>query len=129
MSMDLMPTIFDLCGIKPSNPIDGVSLLSSLEKCDPIPDREVFWANQGWLAMQSGEWKLVCQGNKTELFNMFIDPKEQHDLSTVYPEKTSEMKNKADNWWTEVTKNTKLEGTAPLRTMVMGSPAQRPTEE
>lgn len=129
MSMDLMPTILDLCGISPNKPTDGISLMPTLKNCEPLPKRDVFWANGGWLAAQSGEWKMVLQGNRTELFNMFIDPKEQHNLSSVYPEKTSEMKRKADNWWAEVTKNTKLEGTTPLRATSTAPTPQRPTGE
>lgn len=79
-----------------------------------MPERDVFWANVGWLAMQSGDWKLVGKGNTAELFNLLIDPKEQHDLSSVYPDRLENMKKSAGNWWNEVTKGTKFEGTSPV---------------
>lgn len=114
MSMDLMPTILEFCGIQNKQKIDGTSLLPSLKSYKPMPERDIFWANVGWLAMQSGDWKMVSKGNSSELFNLLIDPKEQHDLSSIYPERIESMKTSANNWWKNVTKGTKLEGTSPL---------------
>ena len=111
LTMDLMPTILEFCGIINERKIDGVSLLPSLVNNKPMPERDVFWANAGSVAMQSGVWKLIWQGNKVELFNMMIDPKEEHDLSSTYPERTENMKKATENWWKEATKGTRLEGT------------------
>lgn len=115
LSMDLMPTIMDLCGIENRQPIDGVSLLSSLTSGVSLPERDVFWANQGWIAVQSKEWKLVCHGQEEELFNMMIDPKESQNMSLMYPEKVAFLKEKASSWWRDVTKDTKLEGTESVQ--------------
>jgi arylsulfatase A len=114
LTMDLMPTILEFCGVKNDRKIDGVSLLPALVNGKPIPERDIFWANAGSIAMQRGVWKLVMSRNRTQLFNMMIDPKEQNDLSGTYPEKTEEMKAATDSWWNEVTKGTKLEGSAPI---------------
>ena len=124
VTMDLMPTILEFCGIENQKPeIDGISLLQTLtNECCDIPERNLFWSNMGWMAMRSNEWKLVQQRNKTELFNMLIDPKEQHDLSSVYPEKTEEMKEATEAWWNEVTAGTRLEGTTSLQPMRMQMP-------
>ncbi len=134
LTMDLMPTILDFCGVENDRTIDGISLLPSLIDNEPMPERDVFWADLGSIAMRSGEWKLVYQINfnftepstpthTVELFNMMIDPKEQHDLSASYPERTEDMKAAAENWWTEVTRGTKLEGTSPHEFSLPGMPA------
>lgn len=141
LTMDLMPTILEFCGIENNRTIDGVSLLPTLQNNEPMPERDVFWANGGSIAMQSGVWKLIWQQQmdfnfdnpeeppdvtySTELFNMMIDPQEQHDLSEVYPERTENMKAAAEKWWNEVTSGTKLEGTSPLEFTFPGIP-QRP---
>ncbi len=129
LTMDLMPTILEFCGIENNRDVDGVSLLPSLIEREPMPKRDVFWANMGSIAMQRGDWKLIWQTvrgrehdgeEKVELFNMMIDPKEQHDLKDSYPEKTEEMKEAVMDWWNEVTRGTGLEGTSALRTPVFG---------
>jgi arylsulfatase A-like enzyme len=109
MSMDLMPTILELCNVEPDKKVDGVSLLPTLVNKEPMPERFVYWANNGWIAMQEGDWKMVKQRNGTELFNMLIDPKEQHDLSEIYPERFRKMQEQMDYWWMDVTKGTRLE--------------------
>lgn len=123
-TMDLMPTILEFCGIENQKPnIDGISLLPTLtNECYDLPERNLFWSNRGWMAMRSNEWKLVRQTDKTELFNMLIDPKEQHDLSSIYPEKTEEMKAVTETWWNEVTAGTRLEGTSSLQSVRMQMP-------
>jgi hypothetical protein len=81
--------------------------------------------------MRSGFWKLIWQRSmsfnfenpseeppeptySTELYNLMIDPKEQHDLSEVYPERAESMRAAAENWWNEVISGTRLEGTPAL---------------
>lgn len=127
LSMDLMPTILEYCGIKNNRNIDGISLLPSLTRKLPMPERDIFWANAGWIAMQRGVWKLVWQPKSVELFNMMIDPKEGHDLSAEYPEKTADMKAAAENWWKDVTRGTRLEGTPAVGEI--RAPMQRPSVE
>lgn len=116
MTMDLMPTILEFCGIEnQKTDIDGISILPTLkDKCYQLPQRDLFWANRGSMAMRDGDWKLVRRGTNTELFNMSIDPKEQHDLSLSYPERAAKMSEKTDAWWMEVTAGTRLEGTDPM---------------
>lgn len=114
LTMDLMPTILEFCGIQNNRKIDGISLLPVLTSNKSLPERDIFWANVGWLAMQSGDWKLISKANTAELFNLLIDPKEQHDLSSVYPDRLENMKKSANSWWNEVTKGTKFEGVSPL---------------
>ena len=114
LTMDLMPTIMEFCGVENDRKIDGVSLLPALVDGKPMPERDVFWSNLGSIAMQRGEWKLVRRGNSAELFNMIIDPKEQHDLSAEYPERTEKMVAATDNWWAEVTAGTRMEGQSTL---------------
>jgi arylsulfatase A len=114
LTMDLMPTILEFCGIKNNRKIDGISLLPALIDNESMPERDIFWANAGSIAMQGGVWKLVWQYNSVELFNMMIDPKEEHDLSGTSPERTENMKAAAEKWWKEVTAGTKLEDTPPV---------------
>lgn len=122
LTMDFMPTILEFCGIENDKKIDGTSLLPTLIDNEPMPERDVFWANLNSIAMRSGDWKLVWKKDYSflpqengpeptvELFNMLIDPKEQHNLTSDYPEKTEKMKAACLQWWDEVTEGTELEG-------------------
>ncbi|MEZ5071546.1 MAG: sulfatase-like hydrolase/transferase [Bacteroidales bacterium] len=125
MSMDLMPTILEFCGLDVPENIDGVSLLPTLESGEPMPERDVYWSNLSMVAMRDGDWKLVWQKPfsfgppegpqeaTSELFNLMIDPKEQHDLSAEYPELSESMKIRAEEWWEDVTRGTELD-TVPV---------------
>jgi len=127
LSMDLMPTILEFCGVENIRKIDGVSLLPTIMENKQMPERDIFWANNNAIAMQCGDWKIVW--TKTgggfrnpnaepkytlELFNMMIDPKEEHDLSATYPEKAEELQSAAVDWWENTTKGTRLEDIGPL---------------
>lgn len=115
VSMDIMPTILDFCGVMSDRRTDGISCLNHLRAGTPLPERKLFWANTGAQSMIDCNWKLMwTRGrdgvDKKELFNLFTDRKEQHDLSTLYPEKVEQMSAEILNWWNDVTKDTKLEG-------------------
>lgn len=97
-SIDLFPTILDICGIKYTDEkIDGVSLLSLFEK-DEMPVRPLFWhyphySNQGvepGSAIRLGKYKLIdnFEKERVELYDLENDISEKNDISSLYPEKT-----------------------------------------
>lgn len=111
MTMDLMPTILEFCGVENNRPIDGVSALSMLTDGRPLPQRKVFYGYTGWMAMTEGYWKMVGRKDGTYyLFNLFNDPQEEHDLSALYPERVERMRAEFEEWWAQTTKGTRLEG-------------------
>lgn len=116
MSMDMLPTILDLCGISLDREVDGISCLDMLRDGTPLPQRKVFWGNTGSLAARDGWWKFVwtrdmrTQEDVMELFNLLTDRNEGHDLSAMYPERTQRMRQETEQWWAEVTAGTALEG-------------------
>ena len=48
--------------------------------------------------------------HQIELFNLFTDRNEEHNLAEMYPEKVSSMKKDIEEWWSDCTKGTRLEG-------------------
>jgi len=112
MSMDLMPTILKLCGVKnKTSKIDGTDLSAALLAGNKLKQRKVFWANRGLCAMSDGDWKLVWTDKSAELFNIKLDPFEKNDLSVNQENinRVNNMKNDINNWWKDVTKGNKLE--------------------
>ncbi len=113
--IDLMPTFLDMCNVYNPRKVDGVSLLPTLQQAKAMPTRKVYDALTGWIKVTDGSWKCIWSkdkdGNdKFELYNLYTDRNEQHDLSALYPEKIVGYKNDMQNWWNEVTKGTRLEG-------------------
>jgi arylsulfatase A len=89
-SYDLLPTIGELCGVTVSQPVDGVSFVSSLKQTGPLPERSLYWhyphySNQGGkpgAAIRRGDFKLIefYENGRRELFNVAKDERENKNL-------------------------------------------------
>ena len=141
--IDLTPTLLDLCGVaKPASVnFDGMSLAPLLRGGKPQwPDRTLFFqwhrgdAPERYraFAARSQEWKLVQPlgvaekwDGKTnfQLFNMALDPFEQHDLAAANPEMLAKLKADYDAWFTDVTG--KRDYAKPSR-IFLGTPQENP---
>jgi len=107
--VDLMPTLFELIGLAPQGPMQGISFRALWEEkpsgtAAPLPRLAVFCecsvcgyqcpdsVEPDWLrAVQSGGWKLiqrVSPGRDAQywLYNLMIDPGEKQDLAGRNPE-------------------------------------------
>jgi len=96
-SLDLMPTIAAAAGIAPPTDrvIDGVDLLSYLNGNKPdAPHDVLFWRDGSYEMVIARGWKLqqAQRPRKTWLFNLAIDPTEQHNLAESEPDKVAELK-------------------------------------
>lgn len=103
-SLDLFPTFCDLAQSKPSETIDGQSILPYLNSDRSPPDRELVWRtgthaelNRGnWVALRSGDWKYVQDDDGQEfLFNLKTDPHEQTNLQASEPQRFNQLRKKA----------------------------------
>ncbi len=104
-SMDLMPTIADLCGARlPDVPLDGRSLRRVLESPDaPTPHPVMHWAAGKRWAVRRGKWKLVFD---KELFlaDLESDPSESVNLASKFPDVVRGLKHEHERWLAEVTR-------------------------
>ena len=111
MSMDLFPTILEVCGIRYDHgATDGKTLVEAIIKGKSMPERKMFWANKDICAMKDSNFKCVWTKNQVELFDISADPEEKHDLGKEYPGKVKSMQKSIVRWWNEVTKGNRLEG-------------------
>jgi arylsulfatase A-like enzyme len=114
ISMDLYPTVLDLCGLppRPQQHKDGMSLVPAL-RGGKLADRPLFWhyphyGNQGgspYSAVRSGDWKLIVfhdprQG--IELYNLASDPGEKNDVAKDEPARVRELRAMLENWKKDV---------------------------
>jgi arylsulfatase A-like enzyme len=105
LSMDILPTIAELCGIPIKHEIEGLSFAELLlnGKQEPF-DRTVYHM---WLqkyktkeSIREGDWKLLNDpwtpldnraGVKYELYNLKDDPGERNNLADSMPEKAEAL--------------------------------------
>jgi len=111
-SMDFMPTFLDFCRVRIPYGLDGVSMLPTLKQFTPMPQRPFFSSVAGKMSMIDGDWKLVIpdEGAAPELYFLFNDRNEEHNLADRYPEKAARMAAEIAKWWTDCTTGTRLEG-------------------
>lgn len=89
---DFLPTCAELIGarVPVDAPVDGLSVLGALSG-GSAPKRECFYweLHEGPMiqAVRFGDWKAVRPGpgKPVELYNLKVDPAEQHDLATETP--------------------------------------------
>ncbi|KAL9102259.1 MAG: hypothetical protein Q9163_002569 [Psora crenata] len=89
-TMDILPTLVDLAGgsVDSRLPLDGNTLLPQLEGQPGIDTVYGEYAGEGTIAplmmIRRGPWKFVtCPTDPPQLFNLYRDPKELHNLMTV----------------------------------------------
>lgn len=106
-SIDLFATALDAAGLPmPGNkPLDGKSILPALKgETDELHD-ELYWSSAGekgkW-AVRSGNWKLVAEKNRIELFDLEKDISETKDLAKKHPKVVSELSDKYNVWLDEM---------------------------
>jgi arylsulfatase len=100
-TIDMMPTICELLGIKAPTNIDGISLLPALldKKEKQQQHAYLYWEYPeygGQQALRMGNWKalrldLMKGVIKTQLFDLSKDPQEQYDLAGQYPDIVKKM--------------------------------------
>jgi arylsulfatase A-like enzyme len=89
--VDVMPTALDLLGVGPSGSIDGESLMPALHGHTPS-DRSIYAESMyakrfGWAPLRmirDGGLKYI-DAPRPELYDVYADPFEQHDLSAERP--------------------------------------------
>lgn len=112
MLMDVFPTLLDITAKKSLN-TNGKSFLSLLKNKEQWDDRTVFWhsskarpTNTGDTkssAIRKGNFKLInwYKEDRTELYNIAIDPSEINNISEEKPELTKQLLKELNAWKSE----------------------------
>jgi arylsulfatase A-like enzyme len=113
LTMDLLPTLLDFIGEKPTNKtIDGISIKESLLNNQKLAERDVFFAYGNKSFIRRGDWKLIRTrrkiGNRIELYNFANDLGEQNDLSTKRTDLADTLLVALEAWDQDVTKDVKV---------------------
>jgi arylsulfatase A-like enzyme len=106
-SLDVLPTVLAAAGVeKPAErPSDGIDLIPVLSGAKPSEPRDLYWSSAeegGWWAVRSGDWKLVAERDRIELFDLAEDPGESTDLSATNPDQVTRLTALHDAWLAEM---------------------------
>lgn len=103
--IDLVPTILDVVGGKPSSAeaaealplLPGKSLLPAFTKDGSVSRDYLWWSHEGNRAVRVDNWKLVAAGanGPWELYDLGLDRTETKNLAGTMPDKVREL---ADLW-------------------------------
>lgn len=106
-TIDVMPTILDLLGIK-GPAMDGVSLAPVMRGGFALARPAIYWhyphySNQGGVpsgAIRRGDWKLIefYEDGRLELFDLASDQSEHRNLVKREPQLTQELHNMLKAW-------------------------------
>jgi arylsulfatase A-like enzyme len=103
---DVYPTVCGLAGIEQTNlsKIDGVDLLSILEKQDEHAHEYLYWRTDFNKAIRNDNWKLIwnIRDNQYFLFDVSEDNYERNNVATLYPEVVQELQKVYSNWESEM---------------------------
>ena len=106
-SIDLFATALDAAGLPmpKDKPLDGKSILPALRGETRKLHDELYWSSAGakgkW-AVRSGNWKLVAERNRIELFDLEKDLGETKNLAARHPNVVSELTAKYNAWLDEM---------------------------
>ena len=106
IGIDLFPTIVTAAGgkIDADWKIDGVNLLPFLQgKQSGKPHETLYWKMGTRFAIRHGNFKLVKQGKKIELFDLSTDLEEKNDLAATRPETKAELLKLYQKWEADMT--------------------------
>ena len=97
LTMDIVPTLADICGVPLTHEIDGRSfkklLLEGGQTQFEHPVFHMWLQGKTKECMRHGEWKLVrdVAGTPFELYDLKADPHEKQDLAAEHPERLNKM--------------------------------------
>ncbi len=110
VNTDFYPTFLQMAGLPPmpEQATDGVSMVPLLKGKQSIDQPDLYWHYPHYhgggespvSAMREGNWKLIqfYNDNHVELYNLRADKEEWHDVASVFPQKTAELRHKLNQW-------------------------------
>lgn len=107
-SIDLLPTISEICRLPEAQAVDGVSLTRLLRQSGEIEARPLFWhyphySNQGGRpggAIRDGDFKLIefYETGRQELFDLKNDQGESTNLIDRFPDRATALAARLREW-------------------------------
>ncbi len=96
-TVDLFPTLMDLCNLPAPEELDGTSLCPQLlDPSAPSAKPAYGFSSGGERTIRTGRWRLIAQptkvGERIELFDYETDPFETRNHATEHPEVVAQLR-------------------------------------
>lgn len=107
ITFDLTKSILNLAGAENQpEQLDGYDIISHLVERKPNSPRTLFWRGKRgervWKAVRHGDQKLVIKTGEPDqiksVFDLSVDPAEQHDLKATNPKLTLQLMGLLQSW-------------------------------
>jgi arylsulfatase A-like enzyme len=102
ITMDWTATFLEAAGVQPhpEYPMDGISLLSVLERPDRVIERDLYWRMKfrTQRAMRSGKWKYLSIEGDEFLYDLEVDARERANLGKREPARLKAMRERWMVW-------------------------------
>jgi len=117
-SIDIVPTLLNAVGLKPTRAMQGIDLLKVMEAGGKTKRRAIFGdiyehdmvdiddpaSSLKYRWCIEGDWKLIVpssrlSGEKAELYNLAQDPFERKNRISEFPEKSKQLLKLTNAWW------------------------------
>jgi arylsulfatase A-like enzyme len=104
ITMDLTASILAAAeaALPPETKLDGINLLPVLEKKAAVIERTLFWRSAQQRAVRSGDWKLMVDLGRPQLFNLRNDAGERANLIGERPEIARRLRPLLEAWAQDV---------------------------
>jgi arylsulfatase A-like enzyme len=109
--VDVMPTVLELAGLAPVDGLDGRSLVPLLRGETTTHRAEVMLSECTWQAkraIRDARWKFircldpgVYPRSEDELYDLEVDPTEQHNVAAAHPDVVADMHARLDGFLAE----------------------------
>lgn len=129
--IDILPTLIELCGLKPleaSYKVDGKSLVPLLKNPNASwSDRTIITDSQRvkdpikWrnCSIMTQKWRLL---NGEKLYDITNDPAQQKDVAKEFPEVYKKLRADYEAWWADISPVFKNDAR-----IIVGNPAENPS--
>lgn len=117
-SIDIVPTLLNAVGLKPTKTMQGIDLLKVMEQGGKTKRKAIFGdiyehdmvdiddpaSSLKYRWCIDGKWKAIIPGprlanEKVELFNLSQDPYEKKNVAAKFPDKAQQLLKLTDAWW------------------------------
>jgi arylsulfatase A len=114
VTMDFLPTLVELAGLRPAQSLDGTSLVRLFAGKRELPPRDLVWhyplekphflGGRSAGAIRSGDLKLIefYDTGTVELYDLSQDISEEHDLAGQMPARAAELRARLRQWREQV---------------------------
>ena len=98
--LDVMPTLMDMAGLKlgQTTLMDGNSIWPALQQEKPLKDPSYYYVWHDYDMIRKDKWKLFRYADHVELYELDKDRAESHNVSSDFPEVTSQLLDEMENW-------------------------------